>query len=362
MKPKIWLFSAPIDVFGLGLPVCITWLACFLLPNDFLHQPLPLWMWVVFILGIDVSHVWSTIFRTYLDREEFSRHYKVLIYTPLLVFALLFCVAIYSTLWFWRVMAYLALHHFIKQQYDFLAIYRAKYGRKTIKFFRDKWVIYMAMLYPVIFWHLDGQREFNWFVKGDFFVFNHHSINYILLIFNYLYWIVILCWFLEELYRTRQNQLPIAWGKILWMLTTAGNWYLGIVYFNSDVAFSLTNVVAHGIPYLTLIFVYVERKKMIKKTNLDISLMKITFNILAMLLIVLLLALTEEYFWDLWLNRQKTDFFGQFLGYPMPLLQNPIFQAAALALLSIPQVSHYIIDGYIWKGGPKNPDLKAILS
>jgi hypothetical protein len=362
MKPKIWLFSTPIDVLGLGLPVWLTWLVCFLLPESFLHQPLPLWMWVVFILGIDVSHVWSTIFRTYLDGEEFRRHHKVLIFTPLLVFAILFTVALYSTLWFWRVMAYMALHHFIKQQYGFLAIYRAKYGLKKMKIFSDKWVIYLAMLYPVVFWHLDGKREFNWFVKGDFFVFNHQYIDSILLIFNYLYWLILACWLIEEINQTRKNQTPIAWGKILWMLTTAGNWYLGIVYFNSDVAFSLTNVVAHGIPYLTLIFVYVERKKIIKRPNVGHSIGKIAFNILMMILIVLLLALTEEYFWDLWLNRQKTDFFGQFLVYPIPLLQNPIFQAAALALLSIPQVSHYIIDGYIWKGGAKNPDLRAILN
>jgi hypothetical protein len=171
-----------------------------------------------------------------------------------------------------------------------------------------------------------------------------------------------LLWLLEEIYITQKNQKSWAWGKILWVLTTAGNWYLGIVYFNSDVAFSLTNVIAHGLPYLALVFFYIERKKQIKFPQLSPSKLKIIAHILFMLLIILGLALVEEYFWDLWLNREKKAFFGQFLFYPIPLLQNRYWQAAAFALLSVPQVSHYIIDGYIWKGGKKNPDLKAVFA
>jgi hypothetical protein len=362
--PKIWIFSRAIDLFVLGLPVWLAWLVCGLMPPTWLAQPLPLWMWVVFVLGIDVSHVWSTIFRTYLDREEFIRHRSVLIFTPLAVFGALFLVASFSVLWFWRLMAYVALHHFIKQQFGFLAIYRAKYGFKPKKILPDTGVIYWAMLYPVVFWHLDSKRQFNWFYKNDFFPIHQllPDLEAILFIFNYLYWIIILLWLLEEMHITQKNQKIWAWGKILWVLTTAGNWYLGIVYFNSDVVFSLTNVIAHGLPYLALVFFYIERKKQLKFPQLSPSKLKIIAHILFMLLIIIGLALVEEYFWDLWLNREKKAFFGQFLFYPIPLLQNRYWQAAAFALLSVPQVSHYIIDGYIWKGGKKNPDLKAIFA
>ncbi|MCU0446786.1 MAG: hypothetical protein MUE85_17905 [Microscillaceae bacterium] len=364
MMPKIWIFSRWIDVMVLGLPVWLAWLACAAMPAEWLDQPLPLWMWVVFVLGIDVSHVWSTIFRTYLDPEEFVRHQKVLIITPLLVFLGLFVVASWSVLWFWRVMAYLALHHFIKQQYGFLAIYRAKYGVKYTKILSDNFIIYFSMLYPVIFWHLDSKRQFNWFYKNDFFPIHQlvPQLSGILLIINYLYWFLIGAWLLEELWRTAQNRQKWAWGKVLWVLTTAGNWYLGIVYFNSDVAFTLTNVIAHGVPYLALVFFYVERKKQIKLGQIPTHWAKITGSIALMLAVVVGLALVEEYFWDLWLNREKQAFFEQFAKYPIPMLQNSYWQAAAFALLSVPQVSHYIIDGYIWKGGRKNPDLKAIFA
>ena len=69
-----WLFNRRTDLFLLGLPVWLCWIVFFLLPDRLIYIGVPLWVWVVFILGIDVSHVWSMIFRTYLDPEEFSRH------------------------------------------------------------------------------------------------------------------------------------------------------------------------------------------------------------------------------------------------------------------------------------------------
>lgn len=361
MQAQRWIFSKWIDLLVLGLPVWASWAVCFTLPEEALTQKLPLWVWVVFILGVDVSHVWSTIFRTYLDKEEFANHRRVLLVTPPVVFALLFLITLYSIQWFWTVMAYLALHHFIKQQYGFLAIYRAKFGYYPIKIFKDKWVIYFSMLYPVIYWHLTSQRRYNWFVNGDFFNFYTYfqPLEFILPYTNYAYGLVLLAWLLEELYIHQKTQHRLPYGKILWLLTTAGNWYLGIVYFNSDIAFSLTNVIAHGVPYMALIFVYVERKKALHRPA--VSYFTISLHVIGMLLTVLLLAFGEEYFWDLLLNREKQAFFSYFLSYPIAAFQSVWGQAFAAALLSIPQVSHYIIDGYIWKGGKKNPYLKKVL-
>ena len=112
-----WLFSRSIDLLVLFLPVWVIWAVCFALPAPVLERALPLWVWAIFIVGIDVSHVWSTLFRTYFDREEFASHRAVLIRTPCLTFGLFFVLAGFSALWFWRVMAYLALFHFVKQQY-----------------------------------------------------------------------------------------------------------------------------------------------------------------------------------------------------------------------------------------------------
>ena len=39
-------------------------------------------------------------------------------------------------------------------------------------------------------------------------------------------------------------------------MTTAVCWYVGIVAFNSDYAFTVTNVIIHGVPYFALVYWY----------------------------------------------------------------------------------------------------------
>ena len=80
-----WLFNCKTDLFLLGLPVWLCWIVFFLLPDSLNYIDVPLWVWVVFILGIYVSHVWSTIVRTYLDREEVSRYKLTLCLTPVII-------------------------------------------------------------------------------------------------------------------------------------------------------------------------------------------------------------------------------------------------------------------------------------
>ena len=366
---RIWLFSRPVDLLVLGLPVWTTWIFCFALSDQVLERTLPLWTWALFIVSIDVSHVWSTLFRTYLDREEFAHHRTVLVRTPFLAFAIFFAVAAFSHLWFWRTLAYLALFHFVKQQYGFFALYRARFKfRPPRKIFDDVKVIYLATLYPVAYWHLTNDRSFDWFVSGDFFPLyafldnGLESLSFLPYLGNILYWVVIAGWCIEEVYLCRKHRVELPLGKMLWLLTTAGNWYLGIVHFNSDIVFSLTNVIAHGVPYIALIFFYVEKKKGIKTPGQQTRGGQIAAHLTFMLGAILVLAFGEEYLWDMFLYREHGALFEQLFSYPLSALQTSAGQALALALLSVPQITHYVLDGFIWKNNEKNPYLKRIFT
>ncbi|MBL6447123.1 hypothetical protein JMN32_12445 [Fulvivirga sp. 29W222] len=365
---KIWIFNKPTDIWLLSLPVWLTWLICFLLPENILQQSIPLWFWVVIILGIDVTHVWSTIFRTYLDKEEFHSHKKLLISAPLIGLILFFILALSSTTLFWSILAYLAVYHFIKQQYGFMQIYRAKYGFLNLKKrISDKTAIYVGMLYPLFYWHINYDRHFNWFIDGDFLnirtwlntvpIWNDVTINTFNQFTSFIYFCILIFWLFEEVYLHMNNNLRFPWGKVLWILTTSGNWYLGIVYFNSDLAFSLTNVVAHGVPYMVLIFFYVEGKRQIKS---NVSHIKAISNICLMILAIFVLAYGEEYLWDMFLFRENEAFFSKLFSYPFPALKTYLMQALALAALSVPQVTHYILDGFIWKT-KTNPYIKTVI-
>src|ERR1044071_6913743 len=89
-----------------------------------LYGDTPDWAWVPAVLLIDVAHVWSTAFRVYLDTDELKRRPWLYSLVPLIGFAI--GVALYSEgeLVFWRVLAYLAVFHFIRQQYGWVALYR----------------------------------------------------------------------------------------------------------------------------------------------------------------------------------------------------------------------------------------------
>ena len=352
MVSSNWIFSKRQDLLILFLPVWLCWIVSFLLPEDLLLLDLPLWVWIVFVIGIDVSHVWSSIFRTYLDPEEFRNHRILLLLAPIFAFLFSYLIASFSTLIFWRCLAYIAGFHFIKQQYGFMRIYKAKARDFKPTRITDDFIIYFAMLYPVVFWHINPNRNFEWFVPGDFLTLSFGDLSAVNTIGSLLYFLIIGYWLYEQI---RLGNCKNSIGKVLWVLTTAGNWYIGIVYFNSDLVFTITNVVAHGLPYLGLVIIYQRKKSVWSKGK------RLTQSAVVILLVVMLLAFSEEYLWDLLVYRDNEQFFSNLLPYKIGL-PSPQIQVIATALLSLPQLTHYIIDGFIWKNNAKNPHLKSLLT
>lgn len=363
IKTGNWIISGPIDLLVFLLPVWILWIVFFSNASFFENAQLPIWAWVVFILGIDVSHVWSSLYRTYLDKEEFQAQKRVLIFAPIIALGLSVVLLNISMLTFWRAMAYLAVFHFIKQQYGFIALYKLKAQDKVKWFISDKWMTYIATLYPVVYWHFNSESTFNWFVSNDFFQLhglfaNSQILSYVFTGLNVVYWLLIVAWVLHQVNAKRKGE-TVSTGKVLWMLTTAVNWWFGIVFFNSDVIFSISNVVAHGIPYLGLIYFYRLRKTEIKQQERSRLFQRLKW-IGLLVLTVLIFAFVEEYFWDMLVYRDHFVFFESVYPYHWEQLTTGWPITIAIALLALPQQVHYIIDGFIWKMNAKNKYLKAI--
>ncbi len=359
MSDRNWLFSRKTDLWVLFAPVWLTWVISFLLPDSVIQADFSLWVFVIVIIGLDVSHVWSTIFRTYLDKDEFRNHRTLLILSPILAFLFSFTLASISFHLFWRVLAYVAVFHFVKQQYGFMRIYKARNGDFRKKYISDNLVIYLSMLFPIFFWHINLNREFSWFVTGDFIQPNlpQETVQYINIIGIIAYFLILGLWLIEELVYFKKSDNTLPTGKILWTMTTAGNWYIGIVYFNSDLVFTITNVVAHGVPYIALIVFYEHRKSAFTFKPWSKNLLRAAFTIVG---IVLVLAFGEEYLWDILVYQEHPEVFASFLDYPFEL-PSQFWQTVGLAMLSVPQITHYIVDRYIWKSNDKNPHLKEIL-
>jgi len=335
-----WLFSPAVDLSVFGGSALVSLLLLWVGARaGVLEGDSPDWAWVPAVLLVDVAHVYATMFRVYLDPEELRRRASLYLLAPAIAYAL--GVALYSESesLFWRTLAYLAVFHFVRQQYGWVALYRARGGERG----RAGWVvdaaaIYMATLYPLAYWHAHLPRRFWWFLPGDFAsapVWVERALFpvYCLALGAYAVraahaWVV----------RGAGNP-----GKDLVVLTTAVCWYAGIVAFDSDYAFTVTNVLIHGVPYMALVWWYARRRA---------PSAGITYRRLARWPLFLgtlwALAFAEELLWDRGVWHERAWLFGGAWDWEA-------LKLFLVPLLALPQATHYVLDGFVWRrrGNPQ---------
>lgn len=339
--PTPWIRSPGFDAAFILAPMALPALAVVALRGYFDQDPpLPLWGWLVLVLGIDVSHVYATLYRTYADPEARARHATLLRLAPLLCWVA--GVALYASddKLFWSALAYLAVFHFIRQQYGFLRIYARREPSTRPSRAIDAAAIYLATLYPIVYWHAHLPRNFDWLISGDFIpglpIWAERATAG-------LYVAALAAYAVKEILAWRKTR-SWNWPKQLLLAGTALSWYVGIVWLNGDLAFTLTNVVAHGIPYVALVWNSGERRVAAAGARRG------TYALAALPLFVgllWLLAFLEEGLWHGLVWRDKAELFPWFQG--LPALQDASWLAILVPLLALPQATHYVLDGFIWR-------------
>src|SRR5262245_58958987 len=144
-----WLKSAGFDLSLILLPSILS-VALVVLFSHSLEgtTSVPLWAWIVFVLGVDVSHVYSTLFRTYFNSNEFQENKLILTLLPIVVWLLGIILYSIDGMMFWRFLAYVAVFHFIRQQYGFLRLYSRSDNQSNSARQLDAFMIYTSTLYP----------------------------------------------------------------------------------------------------------------------------------------------------------------------------------------------------------------------
>lgn len=344
-----WLKSSVFDAcFLLFPPFLALILAWYFDSKSMMSSDLPEWAWLIFILGIDVTHVYSTLFRSYFNREEIQENKNILILTPVLVW--LVGVALYSisAMAFWRTLTYVAVFHFIRQQYGFLRLYTRTESLSQRHYWIDQILIYTVTLYPIVHWHTELPREFHWFMEGDFFAglptfFGKLAFGF--------YIFMIGLYFVHEGVKLKSGR-PFNLPKNILVLSTTLTWYFGIIYFNNDLIFTMTNVIAHGVPYIALVWFYGERHS--KKISgpfifgkLDYRCFFVKFSLPLFLGFLFILGYLEEGLWAGFIWREHLEIFKPFAK--LPLVSEKDSLSILIPLLTVPQATHYVLDGFIWK-------------
>lgn len=330
-----WLFSAPVDLtVFLGSAILSLLLLAVGWQLGVLHDESPDWTWITAVLLIDVAHVWSTSFRVYFDTEEFKK--RIWLYTLVPLFGYLVGVALYSesALTFWRVLAMVAVFHFVRQQYGWVNLYRVKLKEKSsITWWIDAAAIYLATVYPLAFWMTSLPRNFEWFVKDDFFAL---PVLVEKILFP-VYASALVVYFGKSVYLYfKDGFLNI--GKDIVVATTAVCWYVGIVALDSDYAFTVTNVIIHGVPYFALVYFYARSRR----ENAPRFYQALSGNWIVFLATLWALAYVEEIFWHRGVWHERNWMFGA-------NFDTENWKTYLVPLLAVPQLTHYVLDGFVWR-------------
>jgi len=332
-----WIHSASVDsTFILAPAVVATFVAMAINASGHATAAVSLWPWAVLVIGIDVAHVYSTVFRTYMDRTARQELSGWLIATPLAAWVVGVLIYQTSVRAFWSVLAYTAVFHFVRQQFGFLMLYSRSgpWARRL-----DVFTIYSATLFPLLYWHTHLPRPFVWFMDGDFlslpgWVWSIAWPFYAATLFAYV---------IKELWLIARNRTINVPGNAL-VLGTAASWYVGIVVASGDLVFTLTNVVAHGIPYVALTCIFARRRD--QRRGEPRSLFAPRLLPIALGLLVAF-AFVEEGLWDGLVWREHAALFPGF--HWLPQIQTSTALSLLIPLLCVPQITHYVIDGVIWR-------------
>lgn len=304
-------------------------------------------LWLVGVLLVDVAHVWSSLYRTYLDAGARQRHAARLRWTPVLCAWFGFLVHLESPTLFWTLLAYLAIFHFIKQHVGFVRLL-ARAGRETPgDLHLGEAVVWATTLGPVLWWHAHLPTQFVWFRAGDLLEGLPGPVGTIAVLAQLPLGLA----FLVRRVRLRLagHRNPTLVGHVV---VAALNWNLGIVLFDDDRVFTISNVFLHGIPYLALVWVTggrttIERRLGTRRSSRPV-LLSIYYGA------VVLLAYGEEWLWDRLVWQEHPVLFG---AGDFAVAEHSLLGALVVAVLATPQTTHYVLDRWIWRIGPANPDL-----
>jgi hypothetical protein len=100
----------------------------------------------------------------------------------------------------------------------------------------------------------------------------------------------------------------------------------------------VTNVIIHGVPYFALIYFYAKTRR--EESNGFYR--TLSSNWIVFLATLWFLAYVEELIWHKGVWHDKNWIFGESWD-----LEN--WKILLVPLLAVPQLTHYVLDGFIWK-------------
>ncbi len=342
-----WILSPAGDTFAFLGPVLaglalVAWASA----RGTLYDPVSPLLFFVLVACVDVGHVYATAFRVYLDPTELRRRPGLYLGLPLLAYGAGVMLHSHGPLVFWRALAYLAVYHFVRQQWGWLAIARRKAGEAgALDFQLDRATIYACTLYPLLHWHTHLPAPFEWFLAGDFAALP----GWLDPIGLALHVSILGLFALRQIQRLVTGS-GINWAKVQVVVATWVAWFVPIVWLRSDLAFTTLNVLAHGVPYLAFVWHLEHTRHAAAEGSPDsdpasrLAWLFAPRLILVFLALLALAGVAEEWLWDRAVWHENGAVFPGPEWFP-----SAAWLGFLVPLLALPQATHYLLDGWIWR-------------
>ncbi len=365
MFAKKWtLYSPYFDALFFFSPFVATFLFVqfgnMIFPGIFAPVDSPIWFFI-FAIIFDVWHVWGTLYRGYLRSDMRHQHKKLLIWVPIisvLILAILSNIHIY---WYpplyilLSFLAYIALFHFIRQQIGFVRLYDKRtedlWWFEYVSRLLDNIVVWVITGFPFLYWIMHySSLSLNWFIPWEYIVLSHivPQTDSIWIIYTII--VLLYIWF-QLIIISRGTQVnPL---KYLYILGTAYIWYNGMVAYDSIIIFGFGNMLLHWLNYYGITIGSTWNNANRYPWFGRIKKIRIPYLGICMISSLILLWYIEEFFWDQFIWQEKSMIFSDIL---YTLWHDPLSQTIIVSILGSVQLTHYILDRYIWR-----PDFWSIL-
>lgn len=349
-----WIVSPRTDATVVVLPFVAGTVALWMVRTFGVQEPL--WVYLLAFVAFDVAHVWATAYLTYLDGDRFRRRRGLYLWPIPISFFAAFALHASSPVTYWTLLSYFAIFHFAKQQYGFIAIYKALHKeRSRLDYHLDKLTSWVGSLGPVLLWHATPRGQFEWFGSGeDFLLRLPPALRPALLA---LMGAAATLWVVRQLYLVADGR-GLNRGKAMWMVASWASWSLGVAFSEHLLVSAAYLNFLHGLPFLVLVWRRVSGRfggRAPEGARL-VAWLAQRGRAWAFYGFVFAIGLIEEVFWDsmVWRTYLPT-LFGT--DPPPP---SAFALSFWIALLSTPQIVHYFLDGVLWKLNAHNDDLFAV--
>lgn len=314
--------------FTTFIPVYLLYLLLFQFNLVSLPSSPPYYFFLLGWLIVDGSHVYSTLLVSYMDRTIFQNLKWVLILTPLLLYVLTSSLFYFGQEQvFAYFLAYLAMIHFIRQEFGWMKIAtRLDAEAPTWLNHVDKIVSYIMTIAPMM-WFMRKANSGFWYKSGDLFLVPDDIAYYGFSLF----WPAVIVFLAVNGYHTYKTQ-TFNLTKFLVFINTFFGWYIAKTQTANIYLAVWLVIFHHGIPYYFIVF----------KTEKISGKYKLKEKLKFLHLPILYLSCVGIFY--LFMTNSCCSSAVGFLK-----TQGNLIKALVLAIAPVPQMTHFILDGFIWK-------------